>query len=320
VTDLHKLSPLRVAVRPDFDTIDVALPENAPTRTEDGRPWVRWAKQGDYSGWYAVGSRKPQRVGTPSFWDAVFLVACECAGGTFDQVHCCGRGVLALGALGVTMRSGYAQLLLHCCLMANPARFVEIMSPVVLACGAYTKATENSPSGVALCALGKYAMNEAQMRALVTAGSDSMAWTRQQQARAKVWVSCCSQLLRDESMDKAQLSFLQEVSAALLTDTTRETLKWPRDGRNDGWWQYTKSQQMLWALALVMSLYDEEQTERLIVDSKQFLQQQPDAPLGSEYVLAEIGNQVQDVSYEDTFRSRCELAMRLLSEMMEVTL
>jgi hypothetical protein len=316
---LHKVSPLRVSVRPDFDALDVTLPEGAPTRTEDGKAWVRWVRYGSYSGYYAAGSRKPRFAGRPTFWEAVYSVACECAGGTVDQAHCCGRGVLALGGLGVTMRSGYAQLLLHCCLLANPARYVEVMAPAIQLNGAYTKVTETSPSGVALCQRGKYAMSEDQLRSLILGGSDSVKWTSRQKDRARVWVSCCSQLLRDEAMDKAQLSFIEEVTPALITEATKVAIKWPRNGPRD-WWQYTHSQQMLWALALVLALDDEQQTERLMVGAVAALTAQPDAPLGSEDVLRRVNLEIQEPEYENMFRMRCLTAGRLLSAHMQVTL
>lgn len=318
---LHRLSPLRVSVRPDFDTLDVTLPEGAPTRTEDGKAWVRWAKYGSYSGWYAAGSRKPRFVGRPTFWEAVFSVACECAGGTVDQAHCCGRGVLALGGLGVTMRSGYAQLLLHCCLLANPGRFLEVMAPVIYECGAYIKVTDKSASGVALCSLGRLAMVEDDMRAIITAGSDSHQWTTAQKARAKTWVSCCSQLLRDENMDKAQMSFMEEVMPALMTDATKAAVKWPRNGNGPrDWWQYTHSQQMLWALALVLALEDEEATERLMVAAVAAQAADSEAPMGSEYVLQQVNLEIQEPHYDNMFRTRCLTAGRLLSGYMQVTL
>ena len=315
---MRQLSPLRVARRPDFEALDLQkLPEDAPTRTEDGRPWVRWAKQGEYSGWYAVGSRKPQRGGTPTFWEALFLVACECAGGTFDQVHCCGRSVLALGGLGVTMRSGYAQLLLHCCLLANPARYVEVMAPLLQASGAYTRATTKSPSGVALYQDGEALLTEEKLRHAVMLGSDSLTWTNKQKDQARLWVSCCSELLRDETMDKAQMTFLQEVAPALVTEETLAAIKWPRSGARD-WWQYTPQLRAVWALAFVLALEDERQTERLIVDAVEGVKNTPDAPMGMEHVLERMRSDVRDPSYDEPFRARFDLADRLLMDMLRV--
>ena len=320
---LYRVSPLRVSVRPDFDTLDVTLPEGAPTRTEDGKAWVRWAKYGSYSGWYAAGSRKLHFVGRPTFWEAVFSVACECAGGTVDQAHCCGRGVLAIGGLGVTLRSGYAQLLLHCCMLANPERFIHVMMPAfVQSFGAHMKVSDKSPSGVAVCRLnGTLALDEDSLRELIMAGSDSVKWTNAQKSAAKTWVSCCSMLLRDEQMDKAQMSFMEEVMPALMTEATKAAVKWPRNGNGPrDWWQYTHSQQMLWALALVLALEDEAATERLMVDAVAAQTADPEAPMGSEYVLQRVNLEIQEPHYDSMFRTRCLTAGRLLSEYMQVTL
>ena len=239
---MNPRSPLRVSVRPDFDMIEVTT--EGPARTKDGRPWTRWAKYGSYAGWHAVGARKPKLSGQPKFWEAVFSVACACAGGNLDQVHCCGRGVLSLGGLGVTMRSGYAQLLLHCCLLNNPVRYVQVMAPVFRLDVAYTKATEKSPSGVALFdELGGPFLTEDDFRRLVMRGSDGVKWTKAQKDCAQTWVSCCSELLRDERMDVAQQSFAEEVMPALITEDTKVAIKWPRQGPRD-FWQYTKEQQL----------------------------------------------------------------------------
>jgi hypothetical protein len=309
------MTPLHVSARPDFDALDVSSDEG-PARTEDGRAWVRWAKTGAFSGWYAVGARKPKLVGRPTFWGAVHAVACACAGGNVDQAHCCGRGVLALGGLGVTMRSGYAQLLLHCCLLANPARYVEVMAPVIRETGIYTKKTEKSPSGVALCTHGKYAMNESQMRSLVMMDSDSITWTTSQKKRAKVWVACCSELLRDEAMDVAQHAFAEQVMPAILTDTTKEAIKWPKGPRDA--WQYTHEQQMLWALSLVMALEDEHDTATLVCAARDG--EPLEDPLAAAAVLRNMQREVQDPHYGDMFRNRFVTAMALLAPLMQVTL
>jgi hypothetical protein len=307
-------------VRPDFDALDFGTPVDAPARTDDGRPWVRWAKYGAFSGWHAVGARKPRLVGKPTFWEAVYSVACACAGGNVDQTHCCGRGVLALGGLGVTMRSGYAQLLLHSCLLSNPARYVEIMAPVIRETGAYTKKTGKSPSGVALGVLGRYAMAEDQMRALVMMGSDGIVWTNAQKKRAKLWVSCCSELLRDDSMDRAQHAFAEEVMPALLTVTTKEMISWPPNGLAGllGVGQYTHEQQMLWALSLVMALEDENQTETLVSDARTAARAQDD--FSAEGVLRHMQRESTGSPYEGVFWARLTAATKLLGDMMGVTL
>jgi hypothetical protein len=319
------MKPYRVSVRPDlddltvFDSIDVALPEGAPTKTPDGKPWVRWAKYGSYSGWYAAGSRRPvMGTGRPTFWQAVFSVACACAGGNIDQAHSCGRGVLALGGLGVTLRSGYAQLLLHSCLIAAPTRYIEIMAPVLHATGAFTKATDRSPSGIALVdADGHVLVTDEQLRHVVALGSDSSKWTKPQKDRARLWVSCCSELLRDERMDRAQLTFAEEVMPALLTDETKSALRWPSKGMRDTW-QYTPEQQLLWGIALVLGLEDEEATERLMLEA--LAQAVAPGEFSAEAILRRVRMHVGDPSYDGMFQTRCAGALSMLARLMRVDL
>jgi hypothetical protein len=313
---MNPRSPLRVSVRPDFDMIEVTT--DGPARTPDGRAWVRWAKYGSYSGWYAVGARKPKLSGQPKFWEAVFSVACACAGGNVDQAHCCGRGILALGGLGVTMRSGYAQLLLHCCLLKNPVRYVEIMAPVIGATSSYTKASEKSPSGVAFHdSMGGPWWTETDLRNLVTLGSDGTKWTKPQKERAKTWVSCCSRLLRDEAMDSAQQAFAEEVMPALLTEDTKTAINWPRQGPQD-FWQFTKEQQLLWGLACVLALEDEKETESLMVGARSLA----DAKEGfsAENMFRQLGVKLCLGNYEQTFRNRFSAGIALLSKLMNVEL
>ncbi len=313
---MNPRSPLRVSVRPDFDMIEVAT--EGPARTKDGRPWTRWAKYGSYSGWHAVGARKPKLSGQPKFWEAVFSVACACAGGNLDQVHCCGRGILALGGLGVTMRSGYAQLLLHCCLINNPVRYVEVMSPVLKETGCYTKENAKSPSGVALYTLfHEPLLTEASLRRFVMSASDGIKWTNSQKAVAQLWVSCCSELLRDERMDAAQQSFAEEVMPELLTEETKAAVKWPRQGPRD-FWQYTKEQQLLWGLSCVLALEDEDETERLMLAARSLSDLRED--FSAEGMVNQLSVVVYEGSYEQSFRDRFAAGIGLLSKLMNVEL
>ena len=148
-----------------------------------------------------------------------------------------------------------------------------------------------------------------------------MKWTNAQKAAAKTWVSCISLLLRDEQMDKAQMSFIKEVMPALMTEATKAAVKWPRNGNGPrDWWQYTHSQQMLWALALVLALGRRDATERLMVDAVAAQTADPEAPMGSEYVLQRVNLEIQEPHYDNMFRTRCLTAGRLLSGYMQVTL
>ncbi len=311
------LSPLRVSVRPDFDALDVQT--DGPARTKGGRPWVRWAKYGPYSGWYAVGARKPRLSGHPGFWEAVFSVTCACAGSNVDQAHCCGLGILALGGLGVTAQSGYAQLLLHYCLLNNPARYVEVMAPVLHETGVYTKPSSKSPSGVAFYYPTKLpALLEGSMESFLRGGSDGIEWSAAQKKLAQLWVSCCSELLRDEAMDPAQHAFVSTVMPPLLTSLTKSVLRWPTQGPTD-WWQYTHEQQMLWALSLILaSLENEEEATRLVCAAGAELENEQDN-FGLT-VLRRMQICVHDGSYQEAFRDLCVKATTLLGPLMQVAL
>ena len=307
--------------RPDFDALPAYVPEDAPTRTSDGKPWVRWMNTGSYSGWYAVGSRKPNlgdkdSPSTRRFWDAVFTVACACAGGNTDQAHACGRSILSLGGLGVTARSGFAQALLHCCLVTDPTRYVEIMAPVIHATGVFTKATSKSPSGAAFVDSSRHMLlTDAELQRAIMLGSDSSKWTGPQKERAKLWVSCCSELLRDERMDKAQLAFTEEILPALLTDLTKEALKWGRHGPRD-FWQYTREQQAIWGLALVLALEDERATEKLMVAARDVVH--VDRAYSAEEMLKVVPTVVVRGDFEPAFQERCEKALAALTALMGV--
>ena len=310
-------APIRVSVRPDFDALDVTT--DGPARTKDGRPWVRWARIGSYSGWYAVGARKPKlnaRSNVPGFWEATFSVACACAGGNLDQAHCCGRGILALGGLGVTLRSGYAQTLLHCCFLSNPVRYLDVMAPALSESFVYTKPTDWSPSGIALMGhSGLPLITEGDIRHIVCADSDGVTWAGFQKARAKLWVSCCSELLRDEAMDRAQQVFAEETMPSLLTEATKVLIRWPRQGARD-WWQFTHEQQMLWAIALVMALQDEFQTEQLITNSKAAVLAGED--FSAELLLRQMA--VEVANHDEAFQERFRMAMGQISELLKVNI
>lgn len=310
----------RISVRPDFedesvfDVPEFDVPPDAPARTKDGSPWLRWGRYGDYRGWYSIGSRLPNLSGRPTFWQATFSVACEVSGGNLDQVHCCGRGVLSIGGMGVTLRSGYGQLLLHQCLLENPERFVEVMAPVMHHSGVFTKECPESPSGVALFDhRGNPLLDEDELREAVLLGSDSRKWSEPQKARAHVWVERVSQLLRDERMDRAQEAFAQEVMPALLTEPTKEQMRWPKKGMGDAW-QYSHEQRLLWALALVLALEDEEQTDELIGESVTMV------PWDASVALATMQERIAQPGYTSVFQTRFLSALPKLASLFNVKL
>jgi len=236
----------------------MTTPDDLPVRTESGDPWTRWIVQGDFAGWQALGSRKPPAGG--AFWESVLCTAAACSGNRIDRVHCCGPGILYLGPLGMQLTTGMAQKLLLYCLEARPERYVEIMAPVA---SVYPKRTDKSPSGVALYHDGQPVLWTA-LRTVVTGGSDGEKWSRSAQKIARTWVTCCSKLLRDDSMDAAQVRLVQEVAPASLSSLTHRAIRWPRDATG-GWWQYSREQQLLWAIAMVMGLENPSVTEAVFI-------------------------------------------------------
>lgn len=307
---MSSVSPLS---RPVFEALDVRA--DGPARTKGGRAWARWAKHGAYSGWYAVGARPPRLSGHPGFWEAVFSVACACAGSNVDQVHCCGEGILSLGGLGVTVRSGYAQLLLHCCLLHSPARYVEVMAPVMYETGVYPKPSTKSPSGVGLYYSDGHPVQS--LRSVICEGSDGEHWSERQKKRAQLWVSSCSELLRDETMDAAQHAFVAQVMPWFLSAPMKASILWPPDAPTD-WWQYTRELQMLWALTLILaSLGNESEAERLVGAARECEDGSEDSALA---ILRRMQILVHDGTYPDTLRDLCVKATAMLAPLLGVEL
>lgn len=229
-----------------------------PPRTEDGRAWVSWTRgPGESAGWRAVGARSPTIRQMP-FWRAIVEAVAATDGRCLDEAHAIGDGLLSIGALGLTAASGAAQQLLLCCLEAEPARFLEVMAPVIAATGMHLARTERSPSGVAF-ATGRrdLVLEEAALRELLVGGSDGRAWTPRQKVRARLWVECCSELLRDQRMDAAQATYTMRELPRLVERGLLDALKWPSRGLEDPW-QYSREQQVVWAFAVASPLVGAE--------------------------------------------------------------
>ncbi len=299
-----------------FDVLgSKCLPEDAPSRTPQGRPWVRWCMRAEDSGWCAAGARRPS-FGAKTFWETTFAVACRAAGSNVDQVHAVGSGILALGGLGVTLSSGYAQKLLYKCLEHNPARFLEVMAPVVHATGVFVKPCAKSPSGIALMdERGHPLLTETELRSLVTGGAAGVKWTSKQKSVARLWVSVTSELLRDDSMDAAQCAFASEVLPELLCAPVRQGIRWSPSSGEDTW-QHTKEQQMLWSFALIMSMTNAHATEVLLSVAKEL---GSDADYSPESMLGRVKGLVGKPSL-GWFRDRGLCVFELLEEAMNITI
>jgi hypothetical protein len=193
------------------------------------------------------------------------------------------------------------------------------MAPVLHETGVYTKAASVSPSGIAFYwATRLPLLLQGSMESALLGGSDGIEWTSSQKRRAQLWVSCCSELLRDEAMDAAQQTFVATVMPPLLPPLMKSILRWPAQAPTD-WWQYTHEQQMLWGLALVLvSLGDKEDASRLVLAAGADIENEQDN-FGVTF-LRRMQLCVHDGSYQDEFRDLCVKANALLGPLMQVAL
>lgn len=274
-------------------------------RRDDGRPWVSWvtseakADGGTDAGWFASGTRAPASIQATGFWAAIVRTGAVCAGANLDQAHIVGRGNLALGALGVTMRGclgvpnemfGFAPMLLQQCLIRNPMRFVEVMAPVIHHSGMYPKATRE---GVSIVHYG-----------LLFLDRDGKGWTKAEKDAAHLWVECCSRLLRDQTMDAAQVEFARRALPLLLEPMTAAVIRWPSSGV-DLWWSYTREQQLVWALAFLLMMRNREAGTILIEHAASLVS--PHEESFAVTLLAELDRLIQAGNpirswYEDALR------------------
>lgn len=238
-------SPYRVAGLVD-DPFD--LPGDAPGRTDHGDVWLRWANVGSYAGWYAIGTRRPSANKNSDFWTKVYALATAAGNGTVDGVHAIGPGILSLGGLGVTAASGFAQALLGECLQDHPALWLRCMGPALIESGSYPLPDPGVPGG------WSFGLVPAEM--VIRTNKD----------RARLWVLCCSHMLRDERFDDTQVRFLTRVGPKLLPQIVSHRLRFSQVRDT---WAWSQEQQALWATALVLALADTEMTSLVMMDAFQ---------------------------------------------------
>jgi hypothetical protein len=276
---------------PEFERPVKAASVAGPTRTPEGEPWVRW----QHPGWAAAGSRTPN-VKPGRFWDVVTELIPAVTDGTLDRAQT-GRGVLAAGALGATLRSGFLQKLLLMCLQTEPGHFVATMGEAMAEARVYVGSTERAPSGAAIFEFAGTPIlgTETLRRVIMPSGlaypsaEERANWTVKEKARARLWVSSLSKLLRHERIDAVQAAFSSEVLPMLLTDETRAAIRWPESGIGDAW-QYTKEQQALWALALVLSYLDRGEAEVILTSAARAAEDPAKKIFAAEQFLWEAPN------------------------------
>jgi len=302
-------------IAPLLDEHVFRLPEDAPRLTKDGKPWVRWANAcGDYSGYYALGTRPPELVDEPSdvFWHFVVGLASEVGNGMADAVHCVGPGVLSIGGMGVTLSSGYAQVLLGYCLEELPLHWVHAMMPVLRTSGVCVGLSDAGLRGWSLVApeLREAIATAEQLDRAVRGGSNGTQWHAVQKYRAKTWVSCVSEMLSHPGMDAAQARFCRAYVPQLMPSEARERISWPTNGIQDGW-MFTDEQRALWACAMVLFIEDEQQATRLVMEHVQT------EPIDAKASLRNLRDAAPDPKWTDTFRGRISNTVSRVQELFK---
>jgi hypothetical protein len=275
-----------------------------PGKTDSGQAWLRWSNGPVWRGWYAIGTREPNFGARPSFWEQVLLLGMRVMGNArMDAAHAIGPAVIACGAMGWTLDSGSAQTLLGRMLVAAPARVIGPIARLVHAAGVYP-----GPSGDGFVlrdvASGGPLVERAELERVVRAGGDGYDWSPAGKKLAFRWLDLLTGLLRDDVFDHVQAELCAELMPLLLTDATREEIRWPKSAARDAW-QYTPEQAALWAIALVLSTEHAAELERLLfVSGSQGINQ-----IGAGDRILAMRTVDGDMTYADRFRARATRAI-----------
>jgi hypothetical protein len=223
-----------------------------PDKTASGAPWVKWVRSGQYSGWYARGRiAEPLRAGMP-FWRQVLCLVAAVNDARPDQAHACGPGILSLGALGATLRTGDAQLLLYRCLRRDPVRYLSAMSDAMIGTSSRNWGFVYPTRRGLYCE--RRSLRGEALSEVILKGSDGKSWSHHQKEASRRLVERCSGLLADPEMIDAQAETLSEILPDLLGAEARRRLRFPTHA--DAWGHYSPDIRALWALAMVLVLVD----------------------------------------------------------------
>jgi len=243
------------------------VPAGYRATTRKGDPWLRWARVGDYAGWYSIGERLPNFGPELSFWEAVLTLATEAGNGKLDAVHCIGPGILSVGGLGVTLVSGYAQALLAECLRADPLNWLGHMGRVIHDSGAWIAPMDN---GAVVLTKKGVALSSEDLNWAVRRGDPNAHWLKPQKHVGKSWVTGVARMLRHPRMDQVQVEYCSEHIPKLIAPM-QTLIGWPNSGIRDGW-MYTPEQRALWCVLMVGAIEDEEQ---LLIVARDHVEQSP---------------------------------------------
>lgn len=288
-----RIAPLR-----DEDVF--RLDPSSPGVLGDGTPWVRWCNLGEWSGWYAIGTRQPPTdFGTePAFWSVVLALGTEVGNGRLDAVHCIGPGILSLGGIGTTLASGYGADVLGYCLVEQPALYLDTMAPVIIQSGAYPSPLPDGHWCLHHYERGALCLDH-ELRGAVMRSGSGQRWTGGQKELARTWVTAVARLLSHWQMDAAQVRACS-VLPDLLPPAVLAAIGWPSNGDRD-LWMYTREQQALWAATMVVFLEDFESASRLAGEA---FQREPVDARASLRALRE-----RAAGYTKRFRRRVERAV-----------
>lgn len=163
----------------------------SPNRmTDSGEAWVKWVKRPDVNvvGYVAAGGRFLQERKKWPFWAGTVHLVTEVLGLPLDYANAAGQWGVALGALGLTSRSGFAQGLLCECLRHCPEHYLETMMPVL----------------------------QARSRPLLGATGWSVPDDSLDPDEGMLLVSALSNLLRDDRCDSVQINMASVVLPILV--------------------------------------------------------------------------------------------------------
>ena len=232
---------------------------------------MRWGKAGDYSGWYSVGTRSPERLLHPerTFWERVLGLATSIGNGRLDACHCIGEQQLTFGGPGFTIGAPFDSgvLLLWECQVECPEWWVHCMLSVLRETSVYPwfpgvtttdyRTERGEPATPFLYRLdGAHPsmLTPSQLDGALRGGSDSKRWVGgKAKAMAFSWVAGLSKLLSSESTVPAQLRVCERWAPQQLSEKARVMLCWPSNGASD-LWMWSEDQQRLWRIAMALAL------------------------------------------------------------------
>jgi hypothetical protein len=169
------------------------------------------------------------------------------------------------------------------------------MAPVIHETGVYLDAAYTLTK---LCHVQRGSLfEEHELDGAIRGGSGGVNWTAGRKRTARSWVVAVSKLLREERLDMAQMSFCIKALPELMSEALKLRLLWPKNEVYDAW-MFTREQQALWAVAMVLTIEDALQAEKLI------LAQVQTEPIDAKASLRRLMANCEGEEYSRTFTMR----------------